>query len=241
MGLRLASLCSALGFKQPWRPPRSPSLPPSPSHSARRDGAGPLRSALRGKQAQREALARAAEAKGRAAAEVEAGLAEVEAGAAALRAELGTELMATLSRGERGELSALQPALAALQEELAGCRRGRKDVAAAAEALQALLSSNLRRRVAELEDAAAGEEAAGGAAALEARQAEAQAVRALLWAGGERERGCLGAWPPGCLPCSAGGAAAAAARSMAAPRLALSCRMLTRRAASPAPAPAGRR
>jgi structural maintenance of chromosome 3 (chondroitin sulfate proteoglycan 6) len=151
-------------------------------------GAAPLRSELRALQARREALAKQAAALRKQAAELGAGVAALEADVAGRRALLGAPLTGDLSAAERVELAQLQPALAREREALVAARGARMDAQAAAEALEALLTGNLRLRAADLAETAAAGAARGDSAELEARRLERDAAAREAAAAAERER-----------------------------------------------------
>lgn len=137
---------------------------------------GPARAELRAQQARREDLAREATAKQKLAADLAVGLAALEADIAARRGILGTPLGGDLTAAERKEVAKLQPELERKNEELAAARTERLEAQAAADAIDALLTTNLRQRAADLRDTAAEGQPRSDAADLAARRAELNAA-----------------------------------------------------------------
>eukprot|EP00887_Chlorella_sp_A99_P005387 scaffold1.g5387.t1 len=165
-------------------------------------GSGSLRAELRDAQARKAQLEKAAESKRRQLGELGRGVETLEKELGQMRGELGTELSTDLSSEEQAELAALQPALAAGEGALAAARAERLEVAAEQEALEATLSTNLRKQRDDLQErmAAAGGGGGGGAgggttgaaqaaqAGLAARQADAAAAATAVQQVSEREK-----------------------------------------------------
>lgn len=170
-------------------PPHS--SPPYPTPLFCRNSVGPLRSELRALQVRREGLVKQAAAKQKQAAELQAGVAALEAEIAAREAILGTDLLGELNPAERREVQALQPALAREQQELVTLRSARMEAQAESDALDSLLSTNLRLRAADLaETVAAGRSDAGSVAGmgLEAKRAELEGAAREVDAATQREK-----------------------------------------------------
>jgi structural maintenance of chromosome 3 (chondroitin sulfate proteoglycan 6) len=150
------------------------------------DGAAPLRAELRSQQARHDGLLRAVAQKERQAADVQAGLEALKADVEVRKARLGTPLISDLNAAERRELEELQPKLEAEQATLASARESRIEAQAAADVLDALLSTNLRPRAADLREAAVEGEA--GAVDLHTAKQELEDARREVDGATKRER-----------------------------------------------------
>jgi len=120
------------------------------------------------------------EAKQRLASSLAATIEGVSGRLEALRAELGTELRATLSAAEQRELAALAPELDALRERAAAAHAAATQAAARRAALAESLEANLLRRKAELEDAVGAADTAAAALQLAAARDALAAASAEL-------------------------------------------------------------
>lgn len=141
------------------------------------DGVGAARAELRAQQAQHESLLRQCVVKKRQGIELEEGLKALQEEIASRKARLGTPLGDDLSPTERKELAELQPQVEKQQEELATARTHRMEAQTAVDALDALLSSNLRQRAADLRDkSSVGGRSRSYAMELAAKKAELDAV-----------------------------------------------------------------
>ena len=148
----------------------------------------PIRSQIRAHYDRQGYLNGQLSEKDRLAIEMSAGVGAIEADIAARKAILGTQLKSDLTAGESKEITQIQGEIQSMKMRAVDARAQRAEAQAKVESLEALLSSNLRRRANDLREKLSAGASDSNSFTLQAKKVELETVSQELKSAIEREK-----------------------------------------------------